>query len=627
MVFGQGSFSPQAGQYSLTGSLTGDQVHPQAAIGPSGGYVVWQDNSADGSGWGISAQRLNNNLSGSLAPFRVNQAGASDQENPRVALTADGGAVFVWQGGAHGSQRIFARFVSAGGTFSTGDIQVNTYSLNEQITPAVARLSDNNIIVIWSSFGQDGHMQGIFGQILSPSGQKVGDEFQVNQTTSYNQRSPVVAALSGGGFVVSWVTESYRGSDPVVAGGEVYNVDIFARAYDASFAAVANEFKVNTDTRGCANPSVAGLATGGFTVAWSQRGTLIRDRSVAATENGWDVFARTFGADRVAASSATRVNSESYGDQYAPRVAAIGNDQMVVWTSLGQDVSLGGDRLRPGIYGVYLSGSGAPVGAEFKVNTTVLAPAAGRGLAPVVVSDGVSRFLAVWHCYAPGTGRVDIFAQRYASTQPLPQLPAPFVAALSQSRIAVSWSALAGYSVASYGLYVDGSATPIETANNIYVVSGFGPGTTHTFRVDYLLNDGRRSTPSDAATCVTWGEDLNFDGLPDDWQRLYWGPDPANWPGAGADSDGDGAVNSQEFLAGTNPTDSGSVLRADIYSTSQGWRLGWNTKAGVLYQIQISTNSTTWSNLGSTRFAPGASDSISVAPSGRSSIYRVLQLR
>ena len=105
-LLAQGTFSRLAGEYSLSGPLPGDQTRPALAFGAAGGYVVWQDNVTDGDGTGISAQRLNDNLSGSLAPFRVNEIGAGHQENPQAAVLPNGGAVFVWQGGALGFQKI-----------------------------------------------------------------------------------------------------------------------------------------------------------------------------------------------------------------------------------------------------------------------------------------------------------------------------------------------------------------------------------------------------------------------------------------------------------------------------------------------------------------------------------------
>jgi len=93
---------------------------------------------------------------------------------------------------------------------------------------------------------------------------------------------------------------------------------------------------------------------------------------------------------------------------------------------------------------------------------------------------------------------------------------------------------------------------------------------------------------------ATWGYDANYDGLPDDWQAKYWGSDPSKWPAANVDSDGDGATNLQEFLAGTNPN---SVLKIKLESTPQGWRLQWNTERGFIYQVQKSTNIDVWENV------------------------------
>jgi len=95
LVSGQTVFHPQGGEYSLAGALPGDQVLPHVAIGRDGGLVVWQDNLTDEEGLGISARRLDSSLSPSFGRFRVNEQGAGDQERPRVALLANGGAVIV----------------------------------------------------------------------------------------------------------------------------------------------------------------------------------------------------------------------------------------------------------------------------------------------------------------------------------------------------------------------------------------------------------------------------------------------------------------------------------------------------------------------------------------------------
>jgi hypothetical protein len=80
------------------------------------------------------------------------------------------------------------------------------------------------------------------------------------------------------------------------------------------------------------------------------------------------------------------------------------------------------------------------------------------------------------------------------------------------------------------------------------------------------------------------------------------------------------------FTSGGNPLDSGTWLRTALVKTQQGMFLNWNTQAGFTYQVQVTTNMVSWSNLGAPRFAAGASDSIYVG-TGSSAYYRVYLVR
>lgn len=611
VVFAQGSYSRLAGEYSLSGALPGDQTHPALAFGPTGGYVVWQDNVTDGDGTGISAQRLNDNLSGTLAPFRVNELAAGHQEFPQAAVLPNGGAVFVWQGGALGFQKIYARFLNPDGTFATGDVLVGVDTNQPSLQPAVAVLAGGDVVVTWARMEADGHLQGICAQRLSAAGTLLGSEWVVNQATLYNQAKPSIAALASGGFVITWVSESVRGLDANVVEtfSDTYAVDIIARRYDSAGGALGNEFKVNTQPYYCDHPAAAARADGGFTVVWEQRDALVQTNSL-------DVIARSYDASGIAITAATVVNATTYGDQYAPRIAAQGSSLMVVWTSLGQDGSF------EGIYGRALTASGVPAGEEFLVNSTTL----NRQLHPAMAADNAGRLLVVWASYTGVASGTDLYAQRYASGQPVPVPGAPSVNALSQSRLAVSWAELAGYDLQHYALYVNGSTDALTTTNQLLVISNLVAGSTHSFRLEYVLRDGRRSPLSSVGSGQTWGEDANFDGLPDDWQARFWGMNPLAWPSASADSDGDGATNLQEFLAGTNPLSGVSSLRLDLQRTAQGLWLNWKTEPGFVYQVQISTNATTWQNVGPARFAPGSADAISVG-GGDLRLYRIIRMR
>lgn len=396
--FGQTVFVTNGGQYAITAPIPGDQIHSHASINAQGGYLVWDDNSVDGSGQGISAVALDSNFSPVSPRFRVNQIRTGDQEFPQVALLKNGGAVFVWQSRPLTSPRhIFARFLSASNSWATGDILASSFTGNYQINPVVTTLPNGNVVVAYGSFNQvaPGSLQDVYMQIFSPNGQKIGSEILANsQYTDFNQRTPAITPLSDGRFVVAWVSEQKSHDN---------SVEIFARVFTSDGVAATDELPVSTTvTNVCANPSVAALANGGFVVSWGERDQFVRN-------NGWDIFARAFNSSGTAlggSSQAFLVNAYRFGDQVAPRVAALDGGAIVVWTSLAQDGS------QEGVYGRFLDANGAISSDEFRVNTTTIS----KQIHPVVASDGGSRFLAAWSSFT-GTGSgLDLFAQRYASS-------------------------------------------------------------------------------------------------------------------------------------------------------------------------------------------------------------------
>ena len=623
-------YAANGSEYAIIGSLFGDQVLPDAAVTAAGGFVVWQDNITDGSGLGISARRLDSTLSGTLSTFRVNVQGTNDQENPHVALLKNGGAVFVWQGGKSSFQHIYARFLTPSNTFlNSTDVVVNTSS-RFQVNPAVATLNNSNVVVVWSSFNQAGSnsVQDVYGQILSPAGVKVGSEFLINQFTTYNQRTPAVAALKNGGFVVTWVSEQQRSAAPTLGsntnyistgGTTVPSADIYARLYASNGVAQANEFLVDTAFNPCALPAIAVASDGTFMVTWTAR-------DMADSGNSLDIYARSINSSG-AGGAIVRVNSHLYGDQYQSHISPIGLDYLIIWTSLAQDGS------REGVFGQFVHSDGSLVGSEFGVNTTTIS----QQKQPVVASDGSSQFLVVWTSFAGLPNSFDLFAQRYLNVSALlSPMSAPFVYApftlsnnVYQPQLQVSWPTLLGISVSNYEVYVDGSsvATGITKSNvwTMTAANGLTVSSTHSFRVDYVTLDGRTSPMSPSASGTTWGG-LNWGGIPFEWMTQYYGSDISKWPASGVDSDGDGMNTAQEFASGTIPTNSASVLQVTLSKTGQGMFLSWPTQPGMTYQVQSTANLINWGSLGTPRFAAGSNDSMYVGGSS-AGYYRVVLLR
>lgn len=123
--------------------------------------------------------------------------------------------------------------------------------------------------------------------------------------------------------------------------------------------------------------------------------------------------------------------------------------------------------------------------------------------------------------------------------------------------------------------------------------------------------------------------DANGDGLPDAWQIQYFGSITAPQAAPGADPDGDGFNNLQEYLAGTNPTDAQDFLRFESVVATQGQLvLQFKAVAAKTYSIlSSSAPAGGWVKL--TDIPPQATGGTlsvtdTIAPSGQARFYRLV---
>ena len=108
------------------------------------------------------------------------------------------------------------------------------------------------------------------------------------------------------------------------------------------------------------------------------------------------------------------------------------------------------------------------------------------------------------------------------------------------------------------------------------------------YRVLITPNDGLSNGPLFTTASVRVALDADANGMNDDWEVRYFGRigvDPK------ADPDADGMSNSAEYLAGTNPTNSASLLRIiSLTVTGENVAVSWTTVPNKGYIVQ--TNST-----------------------------------
>ena len=89
--------------------------------------------------------------------------------------------------------------------------------------------------------------------------------------------------------------------------------------------------------------------------------------------------------------------------------------------------------------------------------------------------------------------------------------------------------------------------------------------------------------------------DTNQNGMADSWEKTYFGAASATRTEF-TDTDGDGMTDYAEFLAGTNPTNSASVLRLFTPSVQNAGavRFDWPAFPGRSYRLTSSTNLSAW---------------------------------
>jgi hypothetical protein len=240
------------------------QVEPAAAALPDGGaMVVWASYQQDGGQWGIYARKLTAAGAGATAQeFRVNQF-IGNQRRPAVCALANGNVVFAWlseKQRSAASLDIYARVFTAAGMPATGEFLVNS-AANKCASPALAPLNSggftaawsekdtiptnswdvwgrafsasgapvvapfrinshlfgdqiqprlasapNGVLAVWTSLGQDGDREGVFGRFLLGGDKVSGDEFQVNTTWISQQLDPDVAWNGVDRFLVVWTS-------------------------------------------------------------------------------------------------------------------------------------------------------------------------------------------------------------------------------------------------------------------------------------------------------------------------------------------------------------------------------------------------------------------------------------
>jgi hypothetical protein len=323
--------------------------------------------------------------------FRVNTYTTGKQSRPSVASDANGNFVVAWLAQASAAVPwtvVGQRYASSGAPLG-GEFRVNTSTNNPAGYggPAVAADAAGDFVVVWMTMDTTASWD-MAGQRFSSSGNPLGPEFRVNTYTTGYQGEASVASDASGNFVVVWSSTHDGGG-------------VFGQRYASSGAPLGTEFRVNIDTAYFqGQEAVASDGPGNFVVVWM-------------TSDGYfgpfNVLGRRYGSSGAPLGAPFRVNTSPLGSYLTfvnPSAAHdAAGDFVVVWTSEGL-----GDPFEA-IFGQRYASSGAPLGAEFRVNSYTTT----YQTSPVIAGDALGGFVVVWQSFEQDGSRTGIFGQRWAS--------------------------------------------------------------------------------------------------------------------------------------------------------------------------------------------------------------------
>ncbi len=260
------------------------------------------------------------------------------------------------------------------------EFQINSYTTSSQYSPDVAADAAGNFVVVWASLGSSGTdswYASIQGQRFRSDGTPLGAQFQVNTYTTQTQKQPAVAADAQGNFVVVW--RSY-GAVADASGSSVQG-----QRFAANGTPLGGQFQVNSFTTSYQDyPAVAADALGNFVVAWESGAANNGD------SDGVSVQAQRYAASGAAQGGQFLVNAYTTGHQRNPDVAADGlGNFLFAWHSFG---STGGDTSTTSAQARRYTGSGAPLGVPFQVNSYTT----NSQNLPAVAADSQGNFVLAW---------------------------------------------------------------------------------------------------------------------------------------------------------------------------------------------------------------------------------------
>ena len=449
---------------------------------------------------------------------------------------------------------IFGKIFDNNGIEQSSEIHINTFTTNSQTDPRCAS-DGTDYLVVWTSAGHYDNGEEIRAQRISSTGEKIGDEFQINSYTSNRQIQPFIS-YGNSAYLVSWSSYTRAGRSAYAAVGRVYDITgnpltnefMFTDNPNYSFVdtattSVGNEFfavwysgvKADifgqfVDTTGQVNPYQSFSVTkyswtydyNNPAIAASNHNILVCcERKDAPSPHYKDITCGFLNFDSTK-KGFHQVNTFTEKHQQNPFVSSNGDDYLILWENHGKTPET--------ICGQFYHYTEEVIGANFELFSTALQPQ----YRPIISSDG-NDFFAAWYENSNIHGAII--------------------------------KANAGYGADPYKSDTDDDSLSDYEEAKIYNTNPRRPDTDSDGVTDYkevkvyntnpLLSDTDNDGLSDYEEIYDYFTnplitDSDCDGLPDKWELdNLLNPNQSN---IGLDTDNDGILDIDEFSLDSSPT-------------------------------------------------------------------------
>ncbi|KAG2370873.1 hypothetical protein C9374_013784 [Naegleria lovaniensis] len=313
--------------------------------------------------------------------YRVNTYTTNKQTEARGVQLDNGMTVIVWMSFEQitgSGWDIYLRKYYPNGDVSTPQL-VNTITTSYQAFPEIAKLTNGGFVITWTSYSLNGQPYDnaagstyVYYQRFDLNGDKVGSSSETLVNSNVGE-VPHVAAMSGGGFVISW----FRITSNVF--------EVYAQRFDSNGNTSGSAFKVNTKNFG-SKPCICGPSV---TVSPFNNNFVIAWQSDTNDGSSYGIAAQRFDSNGNPLGTEILVNLQQQNEQSKPAISFLKNGGfIIVWVSLDTE---GGPR----VIGKIFDANGNILVHDFTI-ATYSTSYSHEGLAVLSFTYGTGEIIVAW---------------------------------------------------------------------------------------------------------------------------------------------------------------------------------------------------------------------------------------